>query len=84
MKIEIEISTSDLAELARNEINLKEIPTEQLVAELSSRDGVQKFDCDLYKHNYRVRILDYTQACGCSEIPTPGHCDVLVIARNKR
>lgn len=61
-------------------IKLKEIPTEKLVAELSRRDNVQMFACDLYKRNYRVSIEDYTGE-ERTHVNTPSHCDVLIIKR---
>lgn len=62
-------------------IKLKEIPTEKLVAELSRRDNVQMFACDLYKNNYRVHIEDCTGE-ERTAVNTPGYCDVLIIKRS--
>lgn len=64
-------------------IKLKEIPTEKLVAELSRRDNVQMFACDLYCNNYRVTIEDYTGE-DRERVATPGNCDVLIIKRQRQ
>lgn len=64
-------------------IKLKEIPTEKLVAELSRRDNVQMFACDLYCKNYRVTIEDYTGE-DREQVATPGNCDVLIIERQRQ
>lgn len=62
-------------------IKLKEIPTEKLVAELSRRDNVQMFACDLYCNNYRVTIESRTGENHGERVATPGNCDVLIIKR---
>lgn len=64
-------------------IKLKEIPTEKLVAELSRRDNVQMFACDLYCNNYRVTIEDCTGE-DREQVETPGNCDVLIIKRQRQ
>lgn len=60
---------------------LKNIPTEQLVAELLGREGVKKYTCDVFLENYRVTIRKaYSPQRQTEQVPP--NCDVLVIARS--
>lgn len=60
--------------------DLSVVPTDQLVAELVSRNGVSVYNCDLYKYNnYSATILKQFGDHGA--IHTPRECDVVVVNR---
>lgn len=61
---------------------LKKYSTAQLVEELSSREEIGVYNCDLYKHdNYRATIQK--QYGDWVTIHPPTQCDVIVVNREE-
>lgn len=62
---------------------LKNISTEELVQELLSRDGTERYVCELYKNKVRMEITD-NSIWGIQKQIIPTNCDVILISHNRR
>ena len=60
---------------------LKNISTEELVQELLSRDGTERYVCELYKNKIRVEIKD-NSVFGIQKQIIPTNCDVILISHD--